>query len=401
MTTKGNPIDRASVYAGVGAISGSGVLVSSTAPVVVGALSNRFAFDQSQLGDILAFYNLAFTVVAVAALFVIRKINWKFGALIASAIGVAGFALLTQVSDFFAVAMLFVLIGLGAGALYAIGMAVMGDSSTPDRAFGWKLGLESAPSVVLLNVVPILMISIGGFSTAAFAFAATFLLLGIGSFALPSSGVKGDGLLPDLADAPETAATSRSKTGSFLALAGSIMFFTGIAASYAFLELIAAEKAMPPEGVGLAFSVGLGIAAGGGFLAGWLGDRLGRLLPIIAGVAINILGLALIGLVDDMILFTIGLWLFIGTVNFGLAYFFGLSALVDLTGRFVVLSATTLSVGGVIGPMIAGRLIEHYGYGSVLVFSAVCGLVSLAFFALVMKRHVPLRAPLATEGSAL
>ena len=60
-----------------------------------------------------------------------------------------------------------------------------------------------------------------------------------------------------------------------------------------------------------------------------------------------------------------------------MAYFFGLSAEIDFSGRFVALSATTLSLGGVIGPAIAGRLIEGAGFGAVLGFSALCAIISL------------------------
>ena len=74
------------------------------------------------------------------------------------------------------------------------------------------------------------------------------------------------------------------------------------------------------------------------------------------------------------------------TVNFGLAYFFGLSAEIDLSGRFVVLSATSLSVGGIIGPAIAGRLMEGYSYQHVLGFSAACIILSLILYCIVVKK---------------
>jgi predicted MFS family arabinose efflux permease len=72
-------------------------------------------------------------------------------------------------------------------------------------------------------------------------------------------------------------------------------------------------------------------------------------------------------------------------VNYGLAYFFGLSAEVDLSGRFVVLSATTLSLGGVLGPAIGGRMMENLGFETVLAFSSICAILSLAIYMVVVR----------------
>ena len=385
-----NPVDRASVYVAVGAISGSGVLVSSAAPIIVGALASRFPFSQSQLGDIIALYNLAFTLIAVAALFCVRKVNWRTTALFASAVGVGGFAALTQFGGYGPILALFGLIGLSAGALYSLGMAITGDSDRPDKAFGLKLGIESAPTIALLYLIPAIAIPLGGFNAAALTFAATFLLLGLGSFALPSSGVKG-------ADAAEgqpatlAPAANASLVPSLLVLTGSITFFAGIAATWAFLELIAIEREFSSDAIGVVFAVGFCVAAGGGFLAAYIEDRFGRVAPVAATIAVLIVGLVLIGMSDDVWSFALGVLVFLGTVNFGLAYFFGMSARVDLTGRFVVLSATTLSIGGVIGPAVGGRLIEQAGIVGMLTFTGLCGVLSLLIYAFVNRKYQHLR----------
>src|SRR5690606_25221014 len=72
-----------------------------------------------------------------------------------------------------------------------------------------------------------------------------------------------------------------------------------------------------------------------------------------------------------------GTFLFLFSVNFTLAYTFGLTAKVDRQGRLVVLSATCLSLGAVIGPAISGRLIAGHGYHMMLAFSALCSLAAL------------------------
>ena len=395
----GNPVDRRSVYFAVGAISGAGVLVSSAAPIIVGALASRFPFDQSQLGDIVALYNLTFTLIAFAALFCVRRLNWRITSLVAALAGAAGFAVLTQVSGYAAVLAIFALIGLSAGALYSLGMAITGDSDSPDKAFGLKLGIESAPSILLLYLVPAVAIPLGGFLAAGLALAVTFLVLGLFSFALPSHGVKGEDHADGLVLSEETA-TGASLVPSLLVLTASIIFFAGIAATWAFLELIAVERAFSADAIGTVFAIGFCVAAAGGFLAAVIGDRFGRVIPVVATIAVLIAGLALIGRGGDIWAFGLGVLVFLGTVNFGLAYFFGMSARVDLTGRFVVLSATTLSLGGVIGPAVGGRLIEQSGIAGVLVFSGVCGVLSLAIYAFVNGKYRHLSSKNSWSASA-
>ena len=113
-------------------------------------------------------------------------------------------------------------------------------------------------------------------------------------------------------------------------------------------------------------------SAVGAFVAAWLGNRAGRNFPLIAIMIVNIVSLIVIWQSTSITSFAVGAILFTFCFIFGLAYFFGLSAEVDLSGRFVVLSATTLSLGGVIGPAVAGRMMEAQGFETVLAFSAIC-----------------------------
>jgi MFS family permease len=120
-------------------------------------------------------------------------------------------------------------------------------------------------------------------------------------------------------------------------------------------------------------------------VAAWLGNKVGRNLPLIAIMIVNIVSLVIIWRSTSLVLFGVGAILFTFCVNYGLAYFFGLSAEVDLSGRFVVLSATTLSLGGVIGPALAGRMMEAQGFESVLAFSAICSIGSLVIYMIVVR----------------
>lgn len=119
----------------------------------------------------------------------------------------------------------------------------------------------------------------------------------------------------------------------------------------------------------------------GGFAAAAMADRWGRIPPFAAIILINLLGPWQLSSFDGMIGYSPGANLFLFSVNFALAYTFGLTSQVDQkSGRLVVLSAAVLSTGGVVGPFISGRLVEVIGYDAMLAFSASSSLVSLAVY---------------------
>lgn len=386
-----NPIDRTSVYIAVGLLSGIGALISSTMPMVIGTMAETFPFSESQLGDVMAVFNLTFTLIAIASLFFVRRINWKFAAFLASAISTAALFAVTLTDTYQSIMMLFGVMGIGLGGLYALGMAVMGDSDNPDRAFGLKLGLEAFPATLLLFALPVLVIPAYGFTGMAYAMAATCLVIGLFSGMLPSRGVKNDAMLSaQLANTDKTATAGAKPSAtpltlSLLNLTGSIVFFSGILATWAFLEIIGTDKGIPVDKVGVVLALAMISSAVGAFVAAWLGNKIGRILPVIVIVIVNLVSLAILWQSTSLMSFAVGTILYIFCVNYGLAYFFGLSAEVDLSGRFVVLSATTLSLGGVIGPAIGGRLMEAQGFATVLAFSAICSLLCLAIYTIVVR----------------
>jgi len=386
-----HPIDRRSVYIAVGLLSGIGAMISSTMPMVIGAMSEAFQFSESQLGDLIAAFNITFTLIAVASLFFVRKINWKLAAFLASGISVASLFALTLTDNYQPIMMLFGGLGIGMGGLYALGMAVMSDSKTPDRAFGIKLGLETLPPTFMLFALPILVIPTHGFTGMAYAMAAMCLLIGLLSGYLPSRGVKNNTpMAPSVNErtqkaAPNRPVTPRSIILSLVTLLASIVFFSGIIASWAFLEIIGTDKGIPTDKVGITLALSMVSAAIGAFIAAWLGNKHGRILPMIGIILINVISLIILWQSSALITFAIGAILFTLCVNYALAYFFGLSAEVDLSGRFVVLSAMTLSLGGVVGPAVAGRLMESHGFEIVLIFTAICSILSLAVYMTVVR----------------
>ena len=180
-----NPVDTTKVYIAAGLISGCGALFFNVMPAFVGAMAESFKFSESQLGDVVAAFNIGFTATAVIAMMWIHRIDWR----ISSGFGVLGavvvFVAMSLVRTFIPIAILVGALGIMLGLLYALILAILGDSDQPDRAFGIKLGIETLPGALMLFLLPVVIVPVYGFSGVALTLAATALILGSFTFLLP------------------------------------------------------------------------------------------------------------------------------------------------------------------------------------------------------------------------
>ena len=393
--SRNNVIDRKSVYISAGLISACGALMFNVLPVFVGALAEAFSFSESQLGDIIACFNIAFTLIAISALFWIRAINWRLTSAIGVLISIIAFVLMPFSQSYVSIIALTAGVGIGMGMLYALVMAILGDSDFPDRAFGLKLGLETIPGAIGLFVLPTFIFPNFGFSGVALSLAGLLLVLGIATFWLPAHNKNRSDLAAKTVSHAQSSASTPNHTSSatrshFLsavALLSSLAFFTGIVASWAFLDLLASNKGLSAEDVGKVLSIGFIICGIGGFAAAMIGTRWGQIKPFVFIIVVNLFGLWQLSIFNGLSGYAVGACLFLFSVNFALAYTFGLTAKVDDSGKLVVLSAAVLSIGAIIGPFFSGRIVENYGYNNMLLFSGVCLLISLALYLMVVYLH--------------
>jgi len=351
-------------------------------PVFVGALAGTFQFSETQLGDLVASYNIAFTLVAISAVLWVRRFNWRATSFVSVGIAAAALMSLMLTSSYSSILLIISLVGLGSGAVYALIMAVLGDSDDPDRAYGLKLGLETLPGAALLFILPALVAPKYGFPGVVVCMAISMVLMGLPSVLLPNKGIK------DLASGNSQTSEPQNNVLCYVSLLASLIYLAGLIATWAFVEVLAADKGLPGESIGLILSLGFLIAGGGGgFLAAFISDRFGRLIPFFTAVILNILALFQLSSFEDASGFLVGTWLFMFTINFGLTYTFGLTASLDTKGRLVVLSAATLSLGGTIGALLSGRLIESYGFSGVFIFSTCCMLASAICYFSTISFH--------------
>lgn len=313
-------------------------------------------------------------------------------AFITTGLSVGTLLAITTTKSYPTLVILFAVMGVGMGGIYALGMTILGDSENPDKAFGLKLGFESFPAVLALFILPIFVIPAYGFKGMMYAMAAMSLIILPLCFCIPSRGNKAIQLLDSNPNVPAKNLLNSERPVkpsiglSLFTLAASIIFFSGVIATWAFLEVMGTVKNLPTENVGGILALGMLSATVGAFVAAWLEDKKGRNLPMVAIIILNLLSLIVLWQSTTLLTFGAGAIMFTFCINYALAYFFGLSAEVDFSGRFIALGATTLSLGGVIGPAVAGRLMEANGLASVLAFSASCAFLSLVMYLLIVRK---------------
>src|SRR5690606_24562534 len=166
-----HPIDKISVYVAAGLISGCGALMFNVMPVFVGAASKSLGYGEAQLGDMVAFFNVGFTLSALSAPLWVRSYDWRYFSLLGVVLAALGLAVMGLTDDFLQLGLLVGLTGIAMGGLYALVLAILGDSGNPDRAFGLKLGLETLPGALLLFLLPVYVVPRFGFAGVVCAMA--------------------------------------------------------------------------------------------------------------------------------------------------------------------------------------------------------------------------------------
>lgn len=382
-TTTSNPIDKTSVYICAGLVSAGGALLLNVLPVLFGALAEQFGYGEQQLGSLAMAMNLGFGVLGLASLLWIQRLSWRVISTLASLLVAVALAGMLGSPTYETLMLLMALAGAGTGALYALAMTIFGDSAQPERAFGFKLGMETVPGALLLIVLPVAVAPQWGFQGMLVTLVISLLLMGVAPLPwVPSRSARQ--LQARAGEAPVVCRESR--TIAWLSLLASLVFLTGIMSVWAFLELMGKKSGLSSDTIGSVLALGFIINAGGGFIASSVGLKAGRFLPVAVIIAAEVAGLVLLAQFDSLTTYVAGVMCFLFSISFVLAYTFGVMAEFDLSGRLVALGALCLSVGAAVGPAVGGLLIEAYGYTAVLLFSGACSISVLAIYGAAVLR---------------
>ncbi len=356
----------------LGSISISPLLIL---PTMVGALVDYVDFTESQAGWVAAVGSAGNAVAAIAIGLRIRHLDPRKLAVI----GMITLGLFDALSMLAADVPVWLFLaframsGLGGATAYAAVMASYAAMPNSERGYGMFVVLQFALSALGLYVLPLALPTIG--ATGMYLGLAIAAALGLTQTA------------PVISRAPKTEQAAIEihmliRPAAILLMLSIGLFETANNMHFTYAERIGVNFALSDERVGeiLGAATLLGIPAA--FAVVWIGDRYGEYRPIMAALAIAILGLLILLNGSGAMVYAVDMSALSIAWAFGLPYFQAFEARLDPGGSVVVTGGFFTAVGTALGPALAATLVAPNDYSKVLlVATGVYAMVACLMFA--------------------
>lgn len=349
---------------------GSLLLVSGSAifyvmPAYLEWLGSRLRLDSEQLGVLAAVESLGIGITSLLGPLWVTRIGLRFAILFGILVCVLG-NVWTAFSDSNLVVLTsrFAIGLLGEGTFYTVSYAILGRVHNVDRAFA-----IAVTSVVTFGAAAIRSAAVLERGLPDFGLLAP--LIGIALAIVPFIG-----WVSLASHAPRSVASApagpRTTNGvALLALFAQAIWLAAPGAFWTFAEKIATDKGIPSAAVELALSLAVVASLSGCVLAVWLGDRWGRLPPIVGATT---------GMIVSAFAYQMGhgigtlgflLSLFYTCWNYGTVYQLSFVSWLDRDGRIAVMMPAAQVFGLSVGPLCAGRLMVMSGDWAVAITTTV------------------------------
>ncbi len=349
-------------------------------PPYLAFLGGRLSLDAGQLGTLAAVESLAIAITSLLGPFWIARIDRRLCIVIGASACVFGNLATGFAGSFDMLLVARFIVGLlGEGLLYTTSFAVLGAARDIDRAFAIALiaavvygAAVTAVSGTLAHLLPL----VGPLAALTAIALAVFPFLGW----LPSS------TKPGAAVVTADAAPAGWSWVAIIGLIAQAVWFGAPGAFWTFVEQVATDKGVATNTAEMAVSVGELVGLVGGLMAAWLGNRFGRLKPIMVATA-GMIGSAIVyQLCDGAIGLAIFLASFYSFWNYGTVYQMSFVAELDASGRTAVAMPAAQVFGLSFGPYVAGQLILGHGDGAVTVSTIGFALTGLALYFVCFSR---------------
>ena len=361
-------------------------LIGNIQPIFLGALAETFSLNGRQLGFIGGAEMGGSCLASLSAVYWFPRVRLRRLAFFALSVGLIGNLATSWVSDYSLLLLVRFTIGfLGSGVLYAMTLGLIGQLKNPDRVIAIAIIFQVLSLAVGMVGVPLLMTwwQLPGVTIAlALLFSTGFLLLH---------------LLPERV-AVETARGASPDGFRFLPgalLASLIVFSVGLGGVWAFMERIGSSAGFSMVDIGNALAVSGLVGGLGALVAALLGTRLGRLLPIVFALSLEIVTCFLLATKTDWYSYLLAIALFNFCWNLTLPYLMGAIAASDVSGRFMVLIPAAQTGGYALGPLLVGLIMVGDSYQT-------AAWISMGAFFLCLLMVMPLlrKIPAATVSQS-
>jgi predicted MFS family arabinose efflux permease len=352
-------------------------------PAFVQGLVNSLGFSEQQVGYVASLEMWGIALTTVLLTFFTRKLSWHkvlYAATIAAALGNL---LSTLSTDFTPFVVLRFITGMGSGALISLSFTALGLTANPDRNFGWLIVGVLSYGAAGFVMLPVMLDNIG--MTGVLIFFALFNVSALPFIRyLPKSGdeqVEADNPGKDL-----------SRMYKALAVGTLFIYFTAQGVVWAYLVLLGTDAGISESHVttGLTLSQFTGIA--GAFTAALVASRFGRIGPLVLGIFLSVISLALLTGQFTALIYGLAVCLFNFAWNQTHPYLLGALASFDRTGRLVVFGIAAQFIGIALGPALAAAVIGDGSYSTIVWIGIALFIVSVATILPPLMREQTLQA---------
>jgi predicted MFS family arabinose efflux permease len=358
-------------------------------PLLTAGAANTLGFSERQVGILSLMICVGSGASSLLAGLWVRSVHWPRTAAVALGGMLVTISLTMMMHRYWAFVLMQGAAGFFAGAIFCLALTILSDREDSARSFGVSTAMQVTYQVAALLAGPVLLRS-GGLNSVLLLLAIPAGLAMLLTPLLPTHG--------------RTVLHSQVRRGllapaTVIALIGYGVFFVNAGAFWTYVELIGQARGMTPRVV--ANSVAASVSAGvlGGLLAWALGNRLGRLWPLMIATTLTVAAALLLIASSTTAAFVVSGMLYFFAWNYSYAYQLDVVNAVDVTGRGVAVTQVFGFLGVAAGAGVAAYFVRPGDYSAVtwLVIVAVC--LSTALFSLssAVSKYANARHTLAEE----
>jgi predicted MFS family arabinose efflux permease len=347
-------------------------------PNLVGSVVDELGFTETQASTAASLNFVAGAIIALVMAFNIRSLNLQKVAVIS--------LFLAAISDFlsgytgdnvYLFMTMRALAGLGQGAAYTAVMSSIARTGDPDRGYGILMTMQFGISAIGLYLIP-LVLSLAGIQGMFIGLAAMDLIGIFMAYKLIPSKRGIDSNLHDENDLSQVEWKVIFGGAAIMVILGLCFLETAMTAQFSFTERVATQRlGMEPEAVGSILAIASLLSIPGGFGCVLLGTRYGRSIPLFMGLATSIVGVTLLAMAQDPLMYAISAYILGFTWAFTLPYYQAAQAALCPHGSIVAAGSFSGTMGNAAGPGLAGMAVLIGGYNAVLLMAGAMLLISI------------------------
>ena len=356
-------------------LSCAGIFMVFGMPFFVGGLISELGFTQAQANLISSAEIAGMALSSLLGAAWIGRFNWRHVALFALFAVLAGNLLSFYVENFqVLVATRFITGLVGHGTAFALGVAAIGNTSQPDRNFGFTIASQVAMGALTALIVPktIAIYGIAGMCAPAAILAVVAMAF------IPRLATSGHAQTPD--------SNQSKRTGililPLLGLLVMIIWQMGVGPFFNNLVPYGISIQLDPSDIGTALFLSTGLSIIGPLTASALANKINRNVPVCIALTVQLL--IILSFQGDItwIGFTVRAILFQTAWNFTGPFLMGMIANLDESGRYSVLIPASQLGGIALGHAVIASLVQ--GSNLVLVNYFCAGAIFLSIFLFVL-----------------